>query len=217
MPEFLTANKALQPKAIRLLDAGWAVDGSSGSSWTHRQRVTHFDYGATWDPNYWTTTTCSGTATICGTDTYTAAAAPSTPGTMTDSEVWRRQFLNANATTTPTLNVGGRGAFPIYGVFARLQNATLGGSPTTSDVRNFTFTETDGMSTCIPAGAHTFSYTVKSSDTTLNTLGSSIQTSSEADATLIGANIFLAMRATAANLTSPITRTAAGELHSVIA
>lgn len=193
LPEFITAVTTLHPKVIRPLDSGAAVDGAVGFDWPNRQRVTTIAYGTVWLPNYWTRTTCSGTATICGTDTYTAAAAPSTPASMTDGEVFQGQFLNANLTTVPTLNVGGRGAYPIYGSTGTLESIVLGGSPSTGDVLHITFAETDGQSTCIPGGAYTFSYTVLSSDTTLSTLAHSMFEQSLSDATLNGANIFFSL------------------------
>jgi hypothetical protein len=199
LPEFVASLKVLNPRAIRFLDSGPAVDSQTGSGWANRSRTTAITYGnpgiESWIPAFWTTTTCSGTATICGTNTYTAAAAPATPAQMADGEVFQGQFANGNLTTMPTLNVGGRGAFPIYISPITLQYATIGGSPTVGDIIKLKFT-----GNYVTGSPYIFSFAVSSSDAgsggcksassaSLDSLGCHITQALVADTTLSAANI----------------------------
>jgi hypothetical protein len=177
-PDFIASLKALKPGILRLLDVSGVI-GSNATNWSDRTPTTAFSYSqGRWVPGDWG-------GSIDGTDTYTGVAANNTPATMTDGETWQGQIINTNLTTTPTLNIGGRGAYPIFNSGLTQQFATLGGSPTTGDVLNFTF-----AGSCITRSPYTFSYTVKSSDSTINILGASITRASQFDATLRTAHIF---------------------------
>ena len=131
-PDFVASLKALHPKVIRPLDINRAIMSNATDS-NHRTSVNDFSYTMDkWLPDYW------GGA-LSGTDAYSGEAAPGTPAKMTDGEIWQGQIVNSNLTTTPTLNIGGRGAYPILDMFATLQTVTIAGSPTPGDVLSFVF------------------------------------------------------------------------------
>jgi hypothetical protein len=57
--------------------------------------------------------------TIGGTDTYTGAAATDTPVSWTGNEIYIGIVTNANTITTPTLNIGSRGAKTIVDIYGQ--------------------------------------------------------------------------------------------------
>jgi len=105
-PEFVALLKDLNPKTIRPM--GWVQTGSSNITnqvqWRYRNSPTSLSWWTSqFPPGAWG-------GTVSGTDTYTMSAAPDTPGSWTGGEVIQGTVTNANTSTTPTLNVNGRGA-----------------------------------------------------------------------------------------------------------
>lgn len=105
-PEFIALLRDLNPKTIRPM--GWVNVGNANLSnevqW--RYRVTTATLGwsnSSFPPGVWG-------GTVGGTDTYTGSAATDTPGSWTGGEVYQATVTNANTSTTPTLNIGSRGA-----------------------------------------------------------------------------------------------------------
>lgn len=104
-PEFIALLTDLNPKTIRPM--GWAHNDGNYTNevqWRYRSTPTSLSWGQSrYLPGCWG-------GTISGTDTMTIGAAPDTPVAWTDGEVIQGINTNANTSTTPTLNVNGRGA-----------------------------------------------------------------------------------------------------------
>ena len=111
-PDFVASMKQLNPRVVRTLTFNDVNDGNNLSLWIYRSPLTALTFNsARWDPGAWAgSASCPQSGGTCTSDTYTSGAAPNTPGSWTDKEEIQVQFLYANATTTPTLNVNGRGA-----------------------------------------------------------------------------------------------------------
>jgi hypothetical protein len=104
LPEFLDRLRVLNPRVIRPM--GWTDpnDNNNVSKFSDRWPLAGLSWSAYgWTPSAWV-------GTISGTDTYTCAAASDAPGSWTHLERFQGQFTNANTSTTPTINVGSRGA-----------------------------------------------------------------------------------------------------------
>lgn len=120
-PEFKAVLRGLNPKTIRPM--GWVQRGAAGfngeTNWNYRIKPTNFTWGGTRiPPGAWG-------GTIGGTDTYTGSAAPDTPVSWTDGETYIAVWTFANTSTTPSLDIAGRGAKTII---AKDANALSAGS-----------------------------------------------------------------------------------------
>ena len=113
-PDYVAFFDALNPTIVRFMDLmGTVVNILTRHA--HRKGVGHVTFsGATWRPEAWA-------GVLTGTDTYTCPAATDTPVAWTDGEIVQFQVANANTVTTPTLDVGARGAKTIV----RLSGAAL--------------------------------------------------------------------------------------------
>jgi len=119
-PDYITAIKGLSPIAVRML----GFIGGVGFHTQHRYRLgwnTALSYSNTyWIPNCWAGVTRSGSnITNPAADglTFIAAAATDTPVSYTAGEIIQGQFAVAGAVSgAPTLNVGSRGAKPIFNI-----------------------------------------------------------------------------------------------------
>lgn len=111
-PDFLSALRAVNPRILRFASWSGVEANSMSSRWAYRTPVTSFTYSSTaWFTGALLATACAGGGGITGTDTYSGAAAPDTPVTYTDGEMYQGQICNANTSLTGlTLDVGGRGA-----------------------------------------------------------------------------------------------------------
>lgn len=111
-PEFIDGVAELNPRAIRPM--GWVQVGAANfngeSRWDYRARPGSRSWMVQVPPGAWG-------GSISGTDTYTASGAPDTPGTWTDGELFVGYAPNANTSTTPTINIAGRGAKTIVSNF----------------------------------------------------------------------------------------------------
>lgn len=97
-PEYRALMAGLNPKTLRMMP--WVNIGSSNltnqAKWAYRTPATALGYFiAQFPPGV------QG-GTISGTDTYTGAAAPDTPGGWTAFEVYQGTFTNANTQTSVT-------------------------------------------------------------------------------------------------------------------
>jgi hypothetical protein len=107
-PEYVADNTALNPSADRMMSVT-NTNGSIQSKWSYRSTPSSISWNGNvnmFPPGAWGGSTS-------GTDTYTSAAAPDTPGTLTNGEVIILQVTNANTSTAPTLNVNSLGAVTI--------------------------------------------------------------------------------------------------------
>lgn len=102
-PDYIARITAMNPGVLRFLGANLA-NTNNASRHAYRHPLAAFTWTARlWVPGLW-----AGAAS--GTDTYTCSAATDTPGSWTDGETIHVQFPNANTSSTPTLDVGSRGA-----------------------------------------------------------------------------------------------------------
>lgn len=106
-PEFKVVLKGLNPKTIRPM--GWvqraAGNFNGETTWNYRVKPTTMTWGnGRFPPG------ARAPSAVTGTDTYTGAAAPDTPGSWTDGEQYIATWTNANTITTPTLVIAARGA-----------------------------------------------------------------------------------------------------------
>ena len=170
----------LHPKYIRFMDQT-SVINSTVANFGGRARVTQLKYGAgRSEPTYW-----AGQMTRGASDAYTCSnPSGSGVGAYVDGETIQGYADNANLTATPTLNVGSRGAKPIFGLTCCPLSMKLTGSTTTGDIIGVTFT-----GSYITGSPFTLNYTVKSSDTTIDILGASLAAAMSASTTLQNANI----------------------------
>lgn len=112
-PDYVAMLRRLNPRIIRFL--GWNNINSSNRSRQAYDTPTHaMTYTShQWVPGAWGGTISSnGGAGVA----YTGAAAPDTPATYTQGETYQGFIIDANTTTTPTLDVGGRGTKPIKNI-----------------------------------------------------------------------------------------------------
>lgn len=111
--EFVNEVRALAPRTCRMM--GLVQRGVSNWNgevkWNYRPVARNLSWVTPLYPSG--LLTASANYAIGGVDTYTAAAAPDTPGTITANEMFIGIVQNANLTTSPTLNIGGRGALRI--------------------------------------------------------------------------------------------------------
>jgi hypothetical protein len=107
-PEFLTNLRSLNVKVIRMMDWG-QTNFNNASRFAYRTALSAFSYyNVRWNSSLWAGITAgSSTAYVC------ARPQASGSGSYVDGETVQVQFHTANTSTTPTLNVGGRGAVPI--------------------------------------------------------------------------------------------------------
>jgi hypothetical protein len=102
-PEFISYLQTVKAKTIRPMGITGAVGGSE-VKWANRTPLTALGWSAgQYKTNLWAGSTS-------GTDTYTVGAAADTPGSWTDGETLQCIFVNANTSTTPTININARGA-----------------------------------------------------------------------------------------------------------
>lgn len=94
-PEFISAAQNTKPLLIRTMGmtfAQQALMAPNSSAWAYRTPLGAFSYAGnpTWFPNLWS-------ASITGTDQYTASGATDTPVSWTDREMLQGNFPNASA------------------------------------------------------------------------------------------------------------------------
>lgn len=128
-PDFLAKIRALNVGTLRFMD--WLnTNNSTTTKWAHRGVVNDFCYG----PGKWLTSAWGGT--VSGTNNYTGAAAPGTPVTWTDGEIYQGHILNARTGGGAcTLDIGGRGPKTIVDRY----NVSPPTSPTITADMNATF------------------------------------------------------------------------------
>lgn len=127
--EFTTLVRNLRARTIRPM--GWTSSNDTNETrWAYRTDLNTLG----WSVDKFPTGVWGGT--ISGTDTYTIAAAPDTPGSWTDGEVIQGIVTNANTSTTPTLNVNSRGAKTIVNMSG---NALSAGSIATGSRATFIY------------------------------------------------------------------------------
>jgi hypothetical protein len=106
--DFVNALKTLNPKTVRCLGLNAVNDNNVVTQ--HKYRLnwkTALSYAnSRWIPNCWV-------GTISGTGSFTCSAAKDTPAVYTMGEVIQGKFLN-NGSGALTIDVGGRGAVPLY-------------------------------------------------------------------------------------------------------
>ena len=171
----------LRPYAVRFLNL-MGVINSLASDYTRRPALSTFTYNndlVQFVPSYWTTITRGGS------DAYTCAnPGASGSGAYVDGEVVQGVVDNTNLTMTPTLNVGGRGAKPIFGNNAATV-AVVGGTIASGHTINLIFT-----GSYIPGSPYHLVYTTVAGDAgNASTLASHLYSAINADATLQAANI----------------------------
>lgn len=105
LPEWVSMMRELNPRVFRPM--GW-VEPNSGNT------LANWDYRTPIDAISWNSSgrydSRAFVGTIGGTNTYTCAASSGTPATWTHFETFQGRITNANTTTTPSIDVGGRGA-----------------------------------------------------------------------------------------------------------
>lgn len=159
--------KAYKPKYLRLMDylaaQGWYANFSQMGAST----------ALTYSPVRWSPSLYAGSTAGTG-DNYTVTNSSS--GAYQDGETV--QFLTNRATTgaKPTLQVNSRGAAPLIPSNSGPFFLDLTGSVTTGDVISVVFTG---------QFSYTFTYTVLSSDNSINVLGNSFSTAINSDPTLL--------------------------------
>jgi hypothetical protein len=178
---------ALNPKYLRFMDM-LAVINSTATNFRYRPRPTAMTYGAgRIEPAYWVGRLVQGAndAYACGNP------AASGRGAYLDGETIQGYADLANLTAAPTLNVGGRGAKPIFGIDVTPQLMTLTGTPTPGDVISLVFTASH-----INGGTpYVFQYTVNASsgrygpDVNIDKLGANLTFAAGRDAALVAAGI----------------------------
>ena len=94
-------------RTMGLTNIGGTGNFNGESDWANRIRTTDLTWNAS---NGGKIPPRIYGGTISGTDTYTGAAAPSTPGTWTDGEQYIGVTTNANTGSAVTIDIGGRGA-----------------------------------------------------------------------------------------------------------
>lgn len=108
-PDFITTLKAINPAVIRFMQwepiAGF--DCVSSKPYTYDTPLNYISYASFFQlgPYVGTITNTS--------DSFTCSAASDTPATITDGEMVWGTVSAANTTTSPRLNIGGRGYKPI--------------------------------------------------------------------------------------------------------
>ena len=178
---------ALNPRYLRFMDM-LAVINSTATNFKYRARPSAMTYGAgRIEPAYWV-----GRLSPGADDAYACAnPTASGKGVYVDGEIVQGYADIANSTATPTLNVGGRGAKPVFGIGVMPQLMTLTGTPTHGDVISLIFT----ASYINSGNPYVFSYTVNTSsghygpDVNIDRLGANLTFAAGRDATLIAAGI----------------------------
>lgn len=120
--EFVSEVKNQHPQICRMM--GMAIlnlGASTEIQWSDRLQPLNM----TWNSQSFPAGIMAGggSMAVSGTNTYTGAAAPDTPGTLTANEEYMGIFANANTSPTVTLNVGGRGAVPVLNLNGKSLNA----------------------------------------------------------------------------------------------
>jgi hypothetical protein len=178
---------ALNPRYLRFMDM-LAVINSTATNFKYRPRSTAMTYGAgRIEPAYWV-----GQLTQGSNDAY-ACVNPnaSGKGAYVDGEIIQGYADLANSTATPTLNLGGRGAKPVFGVNVIPQLMTLTGTPTHGDVISLVFTG----SYLNGGNPYVFNYTVNTAsghhgpDVNVDRLGANLTYAVGRDANLVAAGI----------------------------
>lgn len=150
-PEFIAMVGNLRPNTIRPM--GWTSSNDSNETqWRYRVSPSSLS----WLNSQFPTGAWGGT--VSGTDTYTMSAAPDTPAVWTDGETIQGRVTNANTSTTPTLNVNGRGAKTItntQGLALSAGNIAAGSLATFvyDGVLDAVLWKSNGISTTIPIEA----------------------------------------------------------------
>lgn len=185
------------PGWLRFMDLS-AVQASFEGDFAQRVPSTYLCYNATGvRPGYWTPS-ASGAITRAASDVYTCSD-PSVSvwngSTYIDNAIVQGVPSATNSAGTPTLNVGGHGAKPIFNIVDGMPPFVLkltGGAPSPGvDVLQFTFTANSWTSPQLNGGApYVFNYTTVAGDGTLATLNANLQLALAADATLAAAKIF---------------------------
>lgn len=136
-PQFLSKLSGMGLNTLRFEAWNSTIADSFQSRYSYLNSTTSFSYAAgRWAPGAIAGDCGSGAGALCGTDTYTAAAATDTPGSYTDGEVIQAFAVNANTSTTPTLNVAGRGAKTIVN---HLGNAISAGTISANSKNSFIY------------------------------------------------------------------------------
>lgn len=110
-PDFMAKYQTLAPSIIRTMPWLDPNDSNNVTNDLYLGDASNFHYGAQWHPSLWA-------GSLAGTNTYTCSAAADTPGSWTDGEIIQAQIINANTSTTVTLDVGSRGAKTVWTAFA---------------------------------------------------------------------------------------------------
>jgi hypothetical protein len=176
----------LNPRYLRFMDM-LAVINSTATNFKYRARPSAMNYGAgRIEPACWV-----GRLARDANDAYVCVKpSASGSGAYLDGEIIQGYADLANSTATPTLNVGGRGSKPIFGIGIIPQLMTLTGTPTVGDVISLTFT----ASYLNGGNPYVFSYTVGSSghygaDVNIDRLGANLTYAAGRDAALVAAGI----------------------------
>lgn len=113
-PDYVTAIKALNPIALRMMQWGGVsnIETASSLPFTHMPSADYLTWGTGTSQNYNTASLVGGT-TFAGTNNYTCSAAPGTPVSITAGEQVWGIVTNSNTSQTMTLNIGGRGSKPV--------------------------------------------------------------------------------------------------------
>jgi hypothetical protein len=177
----------LNPRYLRFMDM-LAVINSTATSFRYRSRPSSMTFAAgRFEPAFWVGRLSHGQE-----DSYSCAnPTASGDGAYSDGEIVQGYADLANQKTSPTLNVGGRGAKPIFGIAITPQLMTLSGAPSHGDVVSIVF-----KGSHINGGSpYTFNYTVNSSpghygpDTNIDRLGANLTFAAGRDPVLIAAGI----------------------------
>lgn len=137
-PAYIAKLAGLHPRSIRMMNPALV---NAGNLTQHRYRAkwqTAFGFTSNgWVPNVWAGGVGTAGPNITrnvSTNTYTASAAVDTPAVYTMGEVLQGQFdLANNGTGASQINVGGRGAVPMFDISGNtLNNSVINASDLTT-------------------------------------------------------------------------------------
>lgn len=155
-PTFVNTFKGLKPAFIRVMDMS-SVQNIAGAQYAQRVTPSTMSWAGNNPLPYWGgTLSNTSDAFTCSNPTASPAS-----GAYIDGEVVCAQVgaSAANTTQKPTLNVGGRGAAPIYTSAISQLNCTFGGPvPPTGTVISFVFSANGGLTS-----PFTYHYTTSTS------------------------------------------------------
>jgi hypothetical protein len=194
---------------LRFMDAT-AVQTSLESNFSNRMPTTQMSYGVNSFVPAFLTSSANATITNGGADAYTCSDASTSVwsgSNYIDGAVILGAPDQTNSTVNPTLNVGGHGAKPIYGLNWDPQFYTCAGSLPASAglsmVFHFDATWLNGGSTYV------FTYTTVAGDAlSFSTLNLNIRAALQADATLSAATIQFGNYSGGGNKTTIFSRSA---------